>query len=305
MTELLSGKASKYTLIIAALFIMVMAVMFLSASDVSAAGDDEIAEPGHFAAKKIGLNNKAKISWSPSEGAEGYQIYRATKKHGKYKKVKQTGKNSSSYINKKLKHKAVYYYKMRAIAEKGNEKSDFTAPQKVVVKNSITGTSDVTAEELAAYFKKSGHSYPKYYKKTDAPSLKAFCQIYIDEAAAENIDVRVAFVQAMLETGWLKFGGSVSIKQHNFAGLGAVGGGVKGNKFKTVRKGVRAQIQHLKAYANKAPLKKKCVDKRFKYVPRGCAPYVEWLGIDDNPTHNGWCVGSGYGYTVVKMMNKI
>ena len=305
MTERISNKTAISALIITALFITAMAVMFFSAGEAAAAGKGEIAEPGHFSAKKVGLYNKAKLSWTKSNGADGYQIYRSTKKFGSYKKVKQTGKNSSSFINKKLKKKAVYYYKIRAVGQNGKEKSDFTAPKKVVVKNSITGTSDVTAKQLAAYYRKSGHSFPRYYKKTDTKTLLAFCQAYIDEAAAENIDARVAFVQAMLETGWLKFGGSVSIKQNNFAGLGAVGGGVKGNKFKTVKIGIRAQIQHLKAYANKAPLNKKCVDKRFKYVKRGCAPYVEWLGIDDNPTHNGWCVGSGYGYTVVKMMNKI
>ena len=193
----------------------------------------------------------------------------------------------------------LYYY------DNGKEHSSFTKPKKVVVKYRIAQVSDVTAAQLVRYFKKSGHKFPRYYKKTDTPTLKKFCQAYIDECADEGIDAKVAFVQSMLETGWLKFGGSVSIRQNNFAGLGAVGGGVKGNSFKTVKKGIRAQIQHLKAYATKKPLNKKCVDKRYKYVNRGCAPYVEWLGIGDNPTGNGWCAGSGYGYTIVKMIHKI
>lgn len=288
------------SVVIAVAVMMLLAVMAVSLQNASA--KDSIDEPDNFKAEKTGLFNKAKVSWSKSKDADGYQIYRSTKKFGKYKKIKQTGKNSESYINKKLK-KAVYYYKMRAVS--GGDKSDFTKPEKVVVKYKIAQVSDVTAEELAKYYKKSGHKFPRYYKKTDTPTLKAFCQAYIDECADEEIDAEVAFVQSMLETGWLKFGGSVSIKQNNFAGLGAVGGGVKGNSFKTVKKGIRAQIQHLKAYATKKPLKKKCVDKRYKYVNRGCSPYVEWLGIDDNPTGNGWCAGSGYGYTIVKMISNI
>ena len=34
----------------------------------------------------------------------------------------------------------------------------------------------------------------------------------------------------------------------------------------------------MKAYASTVDLKNKCVDPRFKYVTRGCAEYVEWLG---------------------------
>lgn len=284
------------------------AVMLLAAMAVSlqsASADDSVEEPKDFKAEKVGLYNKAKVSWSKAKGADGYQIYRSTKKFGKYKKVKQTGKDSESYVNKKLKKRAVYYYKMRAVSDNGKEHSSFTKPEKVVVKYKIAQVSDVTVEQLVRYFKKSGHKFPRYYKKTDTPTLKKFCQAYIDECADEGIDAKVAFVQSMLETGWLKFGGSVSIRQNNFAGLGAVGGGVKGNSFKTVKKGIRAQIQHLKAYATNKPLNKKCVDKRYKYVNRGCAPYVEWLGIGDNPTGNGWCAGSGYGYTIVKMIHKI
>ena len=34
----------------------------------------------------------------------------------------------------------------------------------------------------------------------------------------------------------------------------------------------------MKAYASTVDLKSECVDPRFKYVTRGCAEYVEWLG---------------------------
>ena len=53
------------------------------------------------------------------------------------------------------------------------------------------------------------------------------------------------------------------------------GTGIKGNSFSTPQLGIRAQIQHLQAYASTNRLKNRCVDPRYTYVNRGCAPYVE------------------------------
>ena len=56
-----------------------------------------------------------KISWNKVSGASGYQIYRAASKKGKYKKVKTVKKGTTkSWINKKLKSKKKYYYKIKA-----------------------------------------------------------------------------------------------------------------------------------------------------------------------------------------------
>ena len=41
------------------------------------------------------------------------------------------------------------------------------------------------------------------------------------------------------------------------------------------------------------------IDPRFKYVVRGCAPYVEWLGIRENPQGKGWAAGAGYGEKIL------
>ena len=55
-----------------------------------------------------------KIKWKKIAGANGYQIYRATKKTGTYKKVATVKKGSKvSYTNKKLKKGKTYYYKVR------------------------------------------------------------------------------------------------------------------------------------------------------------------------------------------------
>lgn len=72
-----------------------------------------------------------------------------------------------------------------------------------------------------------------------------------------------------------------------FPDLGLPAGGVAGNSFPDVRSGIRAQVQHLKAYASSDELNQACVDNRFQYVTRESAPYVEWLGIQENPYGGG------------------
>ena len=169
----------------------------------------------------------------------------------------------------------------------------------------ISGKTTVTASQMEKYFKAKGATYPTYYAETDAPTLEKFCQIYVEEANAEGINGAIAFTQAMKETAWLKFGGDVKIEQNNFAGLGTTGGGVAGASFATVREGIRAQIQHLKAYGSKDALKNECVDPRFSLVTRGSAPYVEWLGQKENPNGYGWATSEGYGIDIVKMVKNL
>ena len=68
---------------------------------------------------KINLQNlkkrKVRITWKKVKNADGYQVYRATKKNGKYKLVKVVkGNKKVSYKNTKLKKNKKYYYKVRA-----------------------------------------------------------------------------------------------------------------------------------------------------------------------------------------------
>lgn len=169
----------------------------------------------------------------------------------------------------------------------------------------IMGVSGTTVEQMVAYYNAIA-SYPSFYQNTEAPTIEDLCRIYYNEATAEGVRPEVAFCQAMFETGYLRFGGDVSITQFNFAGLGATGNGASGNYYGSVTEGVRAQIQHLKAYASTAELNRPCVDSRFRYVRRGTAPYVEWLGIHENPYGTGWAVMEGYGrYIVNNCINRL
>lgn len=167
----------------------------------------------------------------------------------------------------------------------------------------IMGNSRITVSEMVDYFQASGKPYPKEaLSKGGAESIEEFCQMYYDEASAEGVRPEVAFVQTMKETGFLQYGGDASIEQFNFAGLGTTGGGVPGNSYPDVQTGIRAQIQHLKAYATAEPLNGECVDDRYEYVKKGAAPYVEWLGQKENPEGLGWATGENYGYDIVRMI---
>ncbi len=67
----------------------------------------------------------------------------------------------------------------------------------------------------------------------------------------EDLGLRwdIAFFQMLLETGNLTFHGDVDIKQNNFAGLGATGGGNSGESFKDVSTGARAHLEHILMYS--------------------------------------------------------
>lgn len=167
----------------------------------------------------------------------------------------------------------------------------------------IMGESAVSVQEMVDYFEESGKEYPSgELSKGGADSIETFCQMYYDEALAEGVRPEVAFAQTMKETGFLQYGGDANIEQFNFAGLGTTGGGVQGNSYPDVRTGIRAQVQHLKAYATADPLKQECVDDRYEYVKKGAAPYVEWLGQQENPEGLGWATGDNYGYDIVRMI---
>lgn len=199
---------------------------------------------------------------------------------------------------------------MQRMAEEENQsakqKVEAVSEEEADGKYQIMGESSVTAEDLAEYFQSEKAVYPsEALAKGGADSLEVFCEIYCEEAKAEGVRPEVAFAQTMKETGWLQFGGDASIEQFNFAGIGTTGGGVPGNSYPDVRTGVRAQIQHLKAYATTDTLKQECVDDRYEYVIKGSAPYVEWLGKYENPEGQGWATAKNYGPSIVEMIQQM
>ena len=166
----------------------------------------------------------------------------------------------------------------------------------------IMGVSFVNYDQMAGYYlSKVGMGvYPSdIYKDKGACSIDEFCKTLISEASFEGVRPEVLFAQVMIETGWLRFGGNVSAGQCNFGGLGSTDSGVAGASFDSVGIGLRAQTQHLKAYASTDPLRGDCVDPRFSMVKRGSAQYLTKL--------NGkWAVpGEGYGEHIASIAREL
>ena len=162
----------------------------------------------------------------------------------------------------------------------------------------IMGQAAATVAQMQTYIKKVN---PKV-----SDSVIKMIPLYISEGAIERVRGDIAFAQSCLETGNFTFSGSaVTLNQNNFCGMGVTRNGVKGNSFKTPQLGIRAQIQHLQAYASSDRLKQIVVDPRYIYVTRGCAEYVEHLGIQENPKRQGWAAGKDYGKKIIAILDSI
>ena len=162
----------------------------------------------------------------------------------------------------------------------------------------IMGNAAATAAQMKAYLKAKNPNV--------AHRVLDMIPLYLSEGRAEDVRGDVAFAQSCLETGNFTFSGSaVALDQNNFCGMGVTANGMKGKSFDTPQLGIRAQVQHLKAYASKDALKNACIDPRFKYVTRGCAEYVEWLGQKENPSGKGWAAGAGYGEKILSILKGI
>ena len=170
--------------------------------------------------------------------------------------------------------------------------------------DSIMGPSLATVEQMVTLFNAQGVPYPvDKYTSRGAATIKDFCRVLLDQARSEDVRAEVLFAQAMVETGWLQFGGDVDKNgkvQCNFGGLGATGNGVPGDEYPDVKTGLLAQAQHLKGYATTADLSQPCVDKRFHHLAgkRGSAPTVDKLS-------GTWATSKIYGATIMNVVDKL
>ena len=182
-------------------------------------------------------------------------------------------------------------------------------------KHQIGNGSSGQIEDVSSYTKIMGKAvaaveqmreYIKLKNPAVVQSVLDMIPLYLSEGEAEGVRGDIAFAQSCLETGNFGFSGSaVTLEQNNFCGMGVTSNGKKGNSFDSPQMGIRAQVQHLKAYASTKELVHPKVDPRFKYVVRGSAPYVEWLGILENPQGKGWAAGAGYGRKILAILRNI
>ncbi|MCU0307733.1 MAG: glucosaminidase domain-containing protein [Thermoleophilia bacterium] len=157
---------------------------------------------------------------------------------------------------------------------------------------SVMGQSSLTPLELAAWFRAQGKR-----ERTSVP-VTEIARLFVEEGRAQGVRGDIAFAQAIVETGWFGYAGSmVSARDNNFSGLGACDRCRAGNRFASARVGVRAQIQHLAAYADPyadTRLARPLADGRFSKVsPLGKAPYWEMMG------GGNWATARGYGRQVL------
>ncbi len=235
-------------------------------------------------------DGSVELTWGHVPGATRYAV---AVRQGSGYKTYTLGCEKESYTVKGLSNGTSYKFLVQAW--NGSSWSPFSESDLVActtLGTPIMGKSAASVSSMVSLYNSTGHTYPTIYASKGATTINDFCQIVLEEANAEGVKAEILFAQAMLETGWLKFGGSVKAEQCNFGGIGAVNATAGGASFGDVRSGLRAQVQHLKAYASKEPLNNPCVDPRFEKVKRGVAPCVEDL--------NGrWAVpGDGYGQRI-------
>jgi hypothetical protein len=140
-----------------------------------------------------------------------------------------------------------------------------------------------------------------FLKANNETALTQFSELpklYREEAAIEGVNYDIAFCQACVETNFLRFGGDIQASQNNFGGLGGVGTGSEAATFPSARLGVRAHVQHLKAYASLEPLVQEIVDPRFRFVPRGIAPLVGQLS-------GRWSADLQYGDRIIAVIRTL
>ncbi|ERJ95404.1 hypothetical protein HMPREF1992_00648 [Selenomonas sp. oral taxon 892 str. F0426] len=126
---------------------------------------------------------------------------------------------------------------------------------------------------------------------------------YYEEGAREGIRPDVAFAQALKETGFFRYGGTVTPDQNNYCGLGTTSATIKGAYFATSQIGVRAHIQHLLAYASTRPPISPVVDPRYNLVRNvyGTNTLGHWQDLNGR-----WAVpGDSYGQSILSMFRAI
>ena len=154
----------------------------------------------------------------------------------------------------------------------------------------LAGHGNTTEVQLMMFLKASNEA-----GLTQFPDI---ARLYREESSVEGINYDIAFSQMCLETNFLRFGGDLKPEQNNFGGLGAIGGGADSATFPSARVGVRAHVQHLKAYANTEPLVQEVVDPRFQFVTRGIAPLVSQLS-------GRWSADQQYGDKIMAILKRL
>jgi peptidoglycan hydrolase CwlO-like protein len=104
----------------------------------------------------------------------------------------------------------------------------------------VMGPTVLNAAQMAGWWHTRGYTF-----KVAGTTIEELAQLFVEEGQAEGVRGDLAFAQSIVETG-----GFSASPAYNFAGLGWCDSCSTGRKFPTPRDGIRAQIQHLKNYAD-------------------------------------------------------
>ena len=163
--------------------------------------------------------------------------------------------------------------------------------------DSIIGTPLASQEQCVRYL----------LRYNPAPDISVTPQqlvsYYYQEGEREGIRPDVAFAQALKETGFFRYGGTVTPDQNNYCGLGTTSATVKGAYFASSELGVRAHIQHLLAYASTRQPLEPVVDPRYDLVRSvyGESTLTRWEDLNGR-----WAVpGTTYGQSILSMFRAI
>lgn len=161
----------------------------------------------------------------------------------------------------------------------------------------IIGTPLASQEQCVSYLL-SVNPHPAI-----SVSPRELVAYYYEEGAREGIRPDVAFAQALKETGFFRYGGTVTPDQNNYCGLGTTSTEIKGAYFATSQIGVRAHIQHLLAYASTRRPVRPVVDPRYNLVRNvyGTITLGNWQDLNGR-----WAVpGDSYGQSILLMFRAI
>jgi peptidoglycan hydrolase CwlO-like protein len=134
----------------------------------------------------------------------------------------------------------------------------------------VMGSPVLTAPEIVAWYRSTGSS-PRL---SGGMSIDELIVIFLREGLDENVRGDLAFAQAFIETGGFRAGG----RENNFSGLGACDTCSGQREFPTALAGVRAQIQHLRNYA----------DRRSRAADLAHPPSPDWYGRDPATAANNF-----------------
>jgi hypothetical protein len=177
----------------------------------------------------------------------------------------------------------------------------------------VMGPSLLTAPQLANWYGQNhGSNQPRIPVLHN--SVAALAQIFINEGKVEGVRGDIAFVQSMLETGWLSFAGSqIPPDAYNYAGINAFDGrsslvscrsadSQPSRCMGTPQHGVLMLIQLLRSYADPTT---KTMPGRLISAPvdrRGDAPLWEYFGGSNCPCGKLiWASAPNYGLTIIRM----